>query len=270
MKIKDIDSGKAFDWGKSSKDYAKYRDIYPQEFYDYILGLGCCKAGQKVLDIGTGTGVLPRNMYKYGASFVGTDIAANQIEQAKLLSEEAGMDIEFFTCKAEEVDYPDDTFDIITSCQCIWYFDHKVTAPKFARMLKSGGKFLILYMGWLPYEDVVAGKSEEIILKYNPTWSSYGDKVQPVWVPEDYLDYFDLLSQKEFRVDIPFTRESWHGRMRASRGVSASMDAATLAKWDKEHFEMLKENAPEEFLVKHYCSIAELKVKKGGFCYAIH
>lgn len=37
MIIKDIDQGKDFDWGKTSKDYAKYRDIYPQEFYDNIL-----------------------------------------------------------------------------------------------------------------------------------------------------------------------------------------------------------------------------------------
>lgn len=30
---KNIDHGKAFDWGKTSEDYAKYRDIYPKEFY---------------------------------------------------------------------------------------------------------------------------------------------------------------------------------------------------------------------------------------------
>ena len=34
MEIKDkrIDDGKAFDWGKTSKEYAKFRDIYPEEF----------------------------------------------------------------------------------------------------------------------------------------------------------------------------------------------------------------------------------------------
>ena len=83
MIIQDIDKGKNFDWGKTSSDYAKYRDIYPQEFYDYILNLGLCKDGQTVLDLGTGTGALPRNMYKYGAKWTGTDIAKNQIEQAK-------------------------------------------------------------------------------------------------------------------------------------------------------------------------------------------
>ena len=201
-------------------------------------------------------------MYQYGAKWIGTDISENQIEQAKLLSAESGMDIEFYACPAEEVDYPDDTFDVITVCQCIWYLDAKVIAERFARMLAPGGKLLILYMGWLPYEDPVAGKSEEIILKYNPNWSSYGDTVHPVFVPEELSAYFDKVLQKEFRVDVSFSRESWNGRMRACRGVGAAMDETQLNSWNEEHIRMLNETAPEVFDVRHYVSIAELQVKK--------
>ena len=136
-----------------------------------------------------------------------------------------------------------------------------MTAPHFAKMLKPGGHFLILYMGWLPFEDKIAGKSEEIVLKYNPTWNGCGDTVHSVLVPDEYLDFFNLVSRNEFRVDVPFTRESWHGRMRACRGVGASMSEADLAAWEKEHAEMLMENAAEEFLVKHYVSIADLRLK---------
>ncbi|MCI5730967.1 MAG: methyltransferase domain-containing protein [Eubacterium sp.] len=250
-----------FDWGKTSEDYAKYRDIYPDEFYHYIVKLGLCKDEQRVLDIGTGTGVLPRNMYGYGAKWTGTDIAENQIEQAKKLADESEMDIDFFTCKAEDIDFPDDTFDVITACQCIWYLDHEITAPKFARLLKSGGRFLILYMGWLPYEDKIAEKSEEIILKYNPEWTGCGDTVHPVWVPDEYLEFFELVSQEEFRVDIPFTRETWHGRMRACRGVGVSMSTENLMKWEEEHWQMLMNNAIDKFNIKHYISIAELRKK---------
>ena len=89
-----IDGGKAFDWGKTSADYAKFRDIYPQEFYDKIIKRKLCVKGQTVLDIGTGTGVIPRNMYRYGAKWIGTDISENQIEQAKILSK--GMDIDYY------------------------------------------------------------------------------------------------------------------------------------------------------------------------------
>ena len=72
-----IDGGKAFDWGRTSVDYAKYRDIYPEEFYQRIAGRGLCRDGQRVLDLGTGTGVLPRNMYRFGAKWTGTDISEN-------------------------------------------------------------------------------------------------------------------------------------------------------------------------------------------------
>ncbi len=94
MRFSNIDNGKSFDWGNTSEDYAKYRDIYPEEFYQSIIDLGLCRDEQSVLDIGTGTGVLPRNMYQYGAKWIGTDISEQQIEQAKLLAAEKGMDKE--------------------------------------------------------------------------------------------------------------------------------------------------------------------------------
>ena len=60
QKLNNIDGGNPFDWGKTSQDYAKYRDIYPNIFYQKILERGLCKDGQTVLDIGTGTGEIGR------------------------------------------------------------------------------------------------------------------------------------------------------------------------------------------------------------------
>lgn len=262
QKINDIDSGKPFDWGKTSEDYAKFRDIYPEEFYKKLTDRGLCVSGQRVLDIGTGTGVLPRNLYSFGAKWTGTDIAENQIEQAKILAKQQGMDIEFYTCQAEDLDYSDDTFDIVTAGQCIWYPDHDILAPKLAKIIKKGGKFLILYMGWLPFEDEIAGRSEDIIKKFNPVWNGAGDTVHPVWIPPQYNEFFDITLEEQTRVDIPFTRESWHGRMRACRGVGASLSPSELEMWDKEHMQMLNDNAPEQFMIKHYIAIAELTNKK--------
>lgn len=37
QKLNNIDGGKPFDWGQTSQDYAKYRDIYPEVFYQRIL-----------------------------------------------------------------------------------------------------------------------------------------------------------------------------------------------------------------------------------------
>lgn len=254
---KNIDGGKAFDWGKTSDDYAKFRDIYPQEFYERIINRGLCIKGQNVLDIGTGTGVIPRNMACYGANWTGTDISENQIKQAKLLSED--MNIEYYAVPAEKINFPDSSFDVITACQCFWYFDHNVLMPKLFKMLKPNGRILILYMAWLPFEDKIAGASEELVLKYNPQWSGAGEKMHPIFIPECYCENFELVFHEEYRLNVHFTRESWNGRMKACRGIGASLSEQEVAAWEKEHMNLLSEIAPDEFDILHYAAMAELK-----------
>ena len=261
MEITDkrIDSGKAFDWGRTSADYGKYRDIYPQIFYDKILARSLCTKGQKVLDIGTGTGVIPRNMYRYGAKWTGTDISDNQIAQAKILSE--GMDIDYHVSSTENLDFPQESFDLITACQCFWYFEHEKVMPMFHRMLKEGGRILVLYMAWLPFEDPIAGESEKLVLKYSPNWSGAGETRHPIHIPDVYREQFDIVHSGEYEVYVPFTRETWNGRMKACRGVGASLSAEEVAKWEKEHIELLGRIAPEEFEVLHYAAMVEMRKK---------
>lgn len=256
---KNIDGGKAFDWGKTSADYAKFRDIYPQEFYDKIIRRNLCIDGQFVLDMGTGTGVLPRNMYRYGAKWTGTDISENQIEQAKALSE--GMNIDYYALSAENIKFQDESFDVITACQCFWYFNHEQAVSNFHRILKSDGRILILYMAWLPFEDKIAGASEKLVLKYSPKWSGAGETIHPIFIPDSYNEKFELIYHEEYPLYVHFTRESWNGRMKACRGIGASLAEEEISMWEQEHKKLLAEIAPAEFEVLHYGAIAELKKK---------
>ena len=263
MEITDsrIDSGKPFDWGRTSADYAKYRDIYPPLFYQKIADRGLCVSGQRILDLGTGTGVLPRNMYAFGAEWTGTDIAENQITEANRLAAEQNMQIRFLTVPAESLDFPAGSFDGITACQCFWYFDHDRVVPKLAEMLKPGGFLLILYMAWLPFEDPIAGESENLILKYNPAWTGGHETRKPIHIPEVAFRYFDLAEHEEYDIPVHFTRESWHGRTKACRGIGASLPAAQIAAYEREHLALLERIAPPEFDILHYAALAVLRKK---------
>jgi hypothetical protein len=133
--------------------------------------------------------------------------------------------------------------------------------PRLADFLKPGGRLLVLYMAWLPFEDVIAGKSEELVLKYSPEWSGAGETRHPIGIPEAAYDYFEMLEHEEYDLMVPFTRESWHGRMKACRGVGASLSEEELQRWDAEHRRLLEETAPERFDVLHYAALALLRKK---------
>ncbi|MDE5556570.1 MAG: class I SAM-dependent methyltransferase [Ruminococcus sp.] len=260
IKDKNIDSGKAFDFGKTSEDYAKFRDIYPQKFYDNILKRNLCIKGQKVLDLGTGTGVIPRNMYRYGAEWTGIDISENQIEQAGILSE--NMNIKYYAQAVEDIKFPCNSFDVITACQCFWYFDHEKIMPELYNILKPNGSILILSMAWLPYEDKIAEASEKLVLKYNPEWSGAGETLHPIFIPECYKEKFRLVYHEEYSLKVPFTRKSWNGRMKSCRGIGASLTESEISAWECEHINLLSKIAPDNFEIQHYVAVAELKAIK--------
>lgn len=261
MKDQVIDHGAAFDWGRTSGDYARYRDIYPQRFYDYLLERGLCTAGRRVLDIGTGTGVLPRNLYPYGAAFTGLDASPRQIEEARRLARAGGMDIGFLCCPAEEADFPPASFDTVTACQCFVYFDHAALAPRMAELLKPGGRFAVLYMAWLPEEDAIARRSEELMLRYSPQWTGGGETRRPIAIPPVYDAFFAVESSDVFDLPVPFTRETWNGRIKACRAVGASLPPERAARFEREHKAMLEETAPQAFAVLHYAAVTVLKKK---------
>ena len=239
-----VDDGKAFDFGKTSKAYAKFRDIYPEEVFEKLHEIGVGVQGSRLLDLGTGTGVVPRGLAKYGADIIATDISEQQITEAIALSKDYS-NIKYEVLAAEDISYPEHSFDAVTACQCFWYFDPNTVVPVIKSLLKPGGVFLKLYMSYLK-EESIAQDSNSIVKRINGNWKGASPALQDL-----NTHYFEDPHTETMLVDIPFTRESWHGRMMASRGVMASMNAKQLVQFDAEHRKMLEEKYPERFTVRH-------------------
>ena len=244
MKCNNIDGGRAFDWGFTSEQYARFRDIYPPELYDSLRALGVAADGSSWLDIGTGTGILPQNLYNPKAEIYGADISEEQIRFAKENAEKNGWNINYIAAPAEKMGLPDDSFDVITAAQCFWYFDREVMKNEIRRMLKSGGKFIKVYLSWLK-EDEIGSNSIKLVKEYNTKW-----KPENSGAGDMFDELFEGRQTESFYCDINFTRESWHGRMCACRGTLASMSEEQFKEWSAAHLKMLS-SYPEEFTVKH-------------------
>ena len=253
MEINGIDSGRHFDFGKTASEYAKYRDIYPDALYDKLRALGVAADATAWLDLGTGTGVLPRRLYNANARIVGADIATEQIAFARKEAAANGIDVTYIEAAAENTGLPDHAFDAITAAQCFFYFDREKMKEEIPRLLKRGGIFIKIFMDWTQ-DDPVAKASTDLIRSLNPAWNSSETALKDM---ADRL-FPDMQTERAY-FDLPFTRESWHGRMRACRGTLASMDDETYARWERRHVALL-EAFPSRFTVRHalYLSVFRL------------
>ena len=257
MNLTSIDHGNAFDFGRTSEEYAKYRDIYPPELYDRLRELGVAADGTAWLDLGTGTGVLPKNLYNPNADITGADISAEQISFARKEAEQNGWHIRYLVSPAETTGLPDHAFDAVTAAQCFFYFDREKMREELLRLLKPGGVFIKIFMDWLP-DDPIAAESSALVRQCNPRWRSSEKALLDITD-----DLFPGRVTETFYTDLPFTRESWHGRMCACRGTLASMDAATFAEWERRHLKMLSRR-PERFTVKHKIYISYFILNENG------
>jgi len=99
------------------------------------------QAGEKWLDIGTGTGAVALRAARAGAEVTGSDIAPVMIETAKRLATDEGLEITYEVGDAEELPYGNADFDVVSSSfGLIFAPDHEAAARELARVTKPGGR----------------------------------------------------------------------------------------------------------------------------------
>jgi hypothetical protein len=75
-------------------------------------------------------------------------------------------------------------------------------------------------------------------------------------------DAFDLKTFHIMNEPIEFTRESWRGRIRACRGIGATLSPDDIERFDNEHNRLLEAIAPEKFTIPHQMAV-HIFVRKG-------
>ncbi len=251
MKLSHIDQSNEFDFGKTSENYAAFRDIYPESMYDMLIDMGIGKEGQQILDLGSGTAILPMNLYHTGAYFTATDIAQNQIAVGKALARQKSMErIAFKTCSAEDTGFDDHTFDAVTAVQCFPYFDAEKAAAEIVRVLKPQGLFCKILMDWLPLEDAVIAEMIALVQRYNPAWDPEGFNEEAYCFPHWAEDRFTAETIITYDEALVFTKEAWLGRVLTCRGVGASLSPEKVKAFEAEYRRTL-EKYDEPLYLKH-------------------
>jgi len=153
------EQNKALDaWQTSARYWDKYRVLIEQMFALLTSGLieeARIGIGQKVLDIGGGSGepsLTISSIVGPTGSVMYTDPAAGMVESAQAEAHRRGLtNIRFRQCSADDLPFPDRTFDVAVGRLSAMFFVDPVKAVREAlRVILEGG--YVSFVVWGPKE----------------------------------------------------------------------------------------------------------------------
>lgn len=127
-----------------------------RRFKSRLLDVAAIHSGERVLDLGCGTGTLAIRARQRtpDAHVVGLDADVSMLGHARRKATEANVDVEFESGSASAVPYPDGSFDVVVSSL---FFHHLDRGSKLAvvretvRVLRRGGRLVVA--DWGPPSD---------------------------------------------------------------------------------------------------------------------
>ncbi|GFF63981.1 trans-aconitate 3-methyltransferase [Aspergillus lentulus] len=178
--------------------YAAFRPTYSKQLYSAVLAYhrGPSKTA---LDLGTGHGLVARELSPHFQQVLASDPSAGMIQEARQLS--AGFpNITFHQERAEECPFAADAqVDLVTAAQSSHWFDYAKLWPEMRRIVRSGGT--LAFWGYKDHVLVSYSRATSIINEY-----AYG---QDPWLLGSYWQQpgRSIVQQKLRAVQPPV--EDW-------------------------------------------------------------
>jgi len=114
-------------------------------------------AGKDVLELGCGAAQWSIVLAKRGARVVGLDNSARQLEHARRLMADAGIDFPLVHSPAESTPFDDEQFDVVFCDHgALSWADPLVVVPEAARLLRPGGLLafnITSPFAWVCFDD---------------------------------------------------------------------------------------------------------------------
>jgi len=188
--------------------YKKFRPSYPKELLDYLYSQIGFSKDSIIADIGAGTGILSRLFLERGS-------IVYAVEPNEDMRETSVKDLSYyenftsFNASAENTGLQDNSIDFVTVAQAFHYFDRQLFKQECKRILRHGGKTVIVWNDVDRDSDLIR-KSGNIIEKYRIHDKSGNQRSGNL---HEFSDFFidGIYETKTFGNDFYENREHFIG-----------------------------------------------------------
>jgi ubiquinone/menaquinone biosynthesis C-methylase UbiE len=195
------------------ENYIRYRPGYPHEALEVLKRECGLTSSDVIADIASGTGIWTRMLLDNGNRVYAVEPNVDMRQAGeRLLAEFAN-----FTSvngSAEATTLPDASVDFVTSAQAAHWFDRKRTRHEFARILKPGGRLVLLWNEREVDTTSFLRDYEQLLLTFG---TDYED-VRHERTTDSVNKFFDPLPYQErvFAMRQEFNYEGLEGRLLSS------------------------------------------------------
>jgi len=191
--------------------YAKFRPTYAHAFIEYLCSDVGLNKESTVADIGSGTGILTKQLIQISKNVFGVEPNRDM----RAVAENYLGDFEnFFSVNgtAENTTLCANSFDFITVAQAFHWFDRAKFKAECIRILKSNGKVILV---WNRRDSNAASVKDcdSVNEKYCPNFKGFSGGMRGEEYENDFRDFFmGEYKTKNFQNNLSFDLEGFIGR----------------------------------------------------------
>lgn len=167
-----------------------------------IVEMAKIKPGDKVLDVGCGTGALTLTAEKYAGpsgSVYGIDASPEMIDVAKKKAQHNGSATVFEIGLIEKIAFPDATFDVVISRLMIHHLPDDLKRQAFKeiyRVLKSGG--LVFIADFKPPTNPILAHLTSALVSHRMMQSVDVGRIPPLLTETGFVDVASMPKRSAF------------------------------------------------------------------------
>ena len=126
-------------------DYHRFARETVWELGPVLVEASGVRSGDRVLDVGAGTGNVAIRAAEAGADVVASDLTPEHFDAGRREAAERGVELDWVQADAESLPFGDEEFDVVTSCLGAMFApNHRAVADELLRVCRPEGTIAMI------------------------------------------------------------------------------------------------------------------------------